>query len=91
MARSEYPEKTASAGVVRLASLLFAYPICWETVGQLPFDKTRHKHKPGCVSNTIFIFLNPNIYLHLFFLFHLFFFSLKKYVLCISHVMKNLN
>ena len=88
MARSEYPEKTASAGEVRLESSLFAYPICWETVGQLPFDKTRHKHRPGCVSNTVFIFLNLNIYLHLFFFF--IFFS-KKYVLCISHVMKNLN
>ena len=66
MARSEYPEKTASAEVVRLGSSLFAYPICWETVGQLPFDKTRHKHKPGCVSNTILIFLNLNICLHLF-------------------------
>ena len=83
MARSEYPEKTASAGVVRLGSSLFTYPICLETVGQLPFEKTRHKHKPGCVRNTIFIFLNLNIYLYLFFLFY--FFSLKicfVYITC---------
>ena len=89
MARNEYPEKMASAGIVRLGSSLFAYPVCWETVGQLPFDKTRHKHKPGCVSNTIFYLLIPEYLLTSFFLFY--FFSLKKYVLCISHVIKNLN
>ena len=58
------------------SSSIGVFTVClsnfWENVGQLPFDKTRHKQKPGCVSNTIFIFLNLNICLQLF-LFFIFF------------------